>query len=348
MKRCPSCNQTYTDEALNFCLEDGTPLVVDPPATPVNAATVPMTPRYTDPPPTQIYQPNTSPTAQPWPQTQPTPYQPQPQYSPLPPPRRQRSSAVWWILGGLAVVTVLGIGIAVILIAVASISSDSNNNRSSNVNNRNGNANRLSNTNSSNNSARENPDPATTLPASASDDFSKQLWGVGTSQYGDTWYADNEYHMRSKDKTYLVMYAPNTNDYKTENATVRITTRNVDGISPVYGYGLLVLAAKSKDKNELEDYGFLIRTNETPAYKVVLHRDGKETNLVDWTTSDAIHSGTSPNLIEVRIKDRTLALYLNNQYATSITDSVPYKRGLAGLYTSDEHEIAFDDLEITR
>ena len=36
MKRCPSCNRTYTDASLNFCLEDGTPLTPDapPPADP--------------------------------------------------------------------------------------------------------------------------------------------------------------------------------------------------------------------------------------------------------------------------------------------------------------------------
>lgn len=36
MKVCPSCNQTYTDETLNFCLNDGTTLVEresDPPPT---------------------------------------------------------------------------------------------------------------------------------------------------------------------------------------------------------------------------------------------------------------------------------------------------------------------------
>ena len=27
MKRCPSCNQTYSDESLNFCLADGTTLI---------------------------------------------------------------------------------------------------------------------------------------------------------------------------------------------------------------------------------------------------------------------------------------------------------------------------------
>ena len=32
MKRCPTCNRTYTDASLNFCLEDGTPLAQPPTA----------------------------------------------------------------------------------------------------------------------------------------------------------------------------------------------------------------------------------------------------------------------------------------------------------------------------
>src|ERR1700675_2401544 len=27
MKRCPTCNRTFTDQTLSFCTEDGTPLV---------------------------------------------------------------------------------------------------------------------------------------------------------------------------------------------------------------------------------------------------------------------------------------------------------------------------------
>ena len=34
--------------------------------------------------------------------------------------------------------------------------------------------------------------------------------------------------MRAKEKSYLVMYAP-TNDYNTADATVRVTTRSVEG-----------------------------------------------------------------------------------------------------------------------
>ena len=44
MKRCPRCNQTYTDDALNFCLNDGELLLVD----------------YGDPPPTIFGQPDPS------------------------------------------------------------------------------------------------------------------------------------------------------------------------------------------------------------------------------------------------------------------------------------------------
>lgn len=32
MKRCPSCERTYTDDALSFCPNDGTPLVTDAPS----------------------------------------------------------------------------------------------------------------------------------------------------------------------------------------------------------------------------------------------------------------------------------------------------------------------------
>lgn len=47
MKRCPSCNQTFTDEWLTFCTQDGTSLVtadtsvIDPPVTLVNPSMPP-------------------------------------------------------------------------------------------------------------------------------------------------------------------------------------------------------------------------------------------------------------------------------------------------------------------
>src|SRR5258705_9663505 len=98
MKRCPSCNRTYTDTSLNFCLEDGTPLVADAPPVDPNATIRYSSPRDTaEPPPTEIYRPET-------PQPRhPAPPPPSPQWSPMAPPvQPKRSNAVWWILGGIA------------------------------------------------------------------------------------------------------------------------------------------------------------------------------------------------------------------------------------------------------
>lgn len=63
MKVCPNCNQTYTDEALNFCLNDGATLTdlrsdEPPPTIQMNAART-TSPNFADPPQTSFgNQPN--------------------------------------------------------------------------------------------------------------------------------------------------------------------------------------------------------------------------------------------------------------------------------------------------
>src|SRR5215212_9887192 len=115
MKRCPTCNRTYTDTSLNFCLEDGTPLAADaPPIDPNATIRYPPARDTSEPPPTEIYHPppqvvsprtSTPPPPRP---TAPPPPRPQPQqWTPTPTaaaPPRKKSNAVWWILGGLAAV----------------------------------------------------------------------------------------------------------------------------------------------------------------------------------------------------------------------------------------------------
>ena len=79
-----------------------------------------------------------------------------------------------------------------------------------------------------------------------------------------------------------------------------------------------------------------------------MHKNGAETKLADWTSASVIRTGTTPNQIEVRIRDRRLDFYINGQFVTSITDSEGFMRGRVGLYTSDTHEVAFDELEISK
>ena len=343
MKRCPTCNRTYTDLSLNFCLEDGTPLTADAPGGPDPNATIryPSSRDTAEPPPTEIYHP--APAS--FPRTAPAPPPPPPppaqQWTPTPTQApRKKSNAVWWILGGFAALVVIGVGLVVMIIALASLGSNSNN---TNLN-ANTNVNRNSNVAVNANVSNTNANVAPTGPFL--DDFSDKKWNVGVSQYGRMWYDNDEYHMSSKEQTFMVMYAP-SDEYNTENATVKVTARSVDGSVPSAGFGLMVHCGWSKTR-KLEDYALLIYPGNEPEYEIIMHKDGNQSSLVSRTKSSAIRSGSSPNQLEVRIRGSELSFYANGQYLTRITDTENYRRGRTGFYTSDITDVAFDNLEIDR
>ncbi|OLE53589.1 MAG: hypothetical protein AUG51_12025 [Acidobacteria bacterium 13_1_20CM_3_53_8] len=123
MKRCPNCNRTYTDDALSFCLDDGSPLVnaeSDP-----NATLVYPPPRDTSPQPP----PPPSYNAQPPPSQNQYGAPPPPSWGPTPPPAPARKkSALPWIIGGLVVGVVFIIGAIVVLALIgASVKKSSDN-----------------------------------------------------------------------------------------------------------------------------------------------------------------------------------------------------------------------------
>ncbi|HJY27886.1 MAG TPA: hypothetical protein VJ306_07670 [Pyrinomonadaceae bacterium] len=347
MKRCPTCDRTYTDPSLNFCLEDGTPLASDAPAYDPNATIRYPSARDTiEPPPTEIYHPEPAVTPPAPRRTTPTPTPPPPpppqQWRPGPtaPPPQKKSNAIWWILGGLIAVIVVGGGLVVLFIALA-LSSTDNRNLNANSRNDNRNANVTTNTNNSNVNANTNAN----VPTLLTDDFSQQKWGTGQSAYGRIWYSNGEYHMTSLPEKFVVMYAP-SNDYNTENATVKVTARTVNGEVPSAGFGLMVHCVQTRDK-KLEDYALLIFPSaDEPSYEVIMHKAGVQSALVQKTTSSAIRSGSSPNQLEIRIKGAELSFYANGQLLTKVTDTANFRRGRAGLYTSDPYEVAFDDLTI--
>jgi len=240
----------------------------------------------------------------------------------------------------------MGIGVVILIFAVAKIANDNNNNGNSNNSNKVANRNANKNANANADETNTNANSRSSL-TSFTDDFSSKTWGTGESQYGNIWYQDEEYHMHATKGGFIVMYGPdNKPEYKTENATVRVGLRSIDGNPPLTGYGLTVHGEKKDGK--LEDYGFLIYNGDNPKYKIVLHKAGAETKIVDWTPSTTIRTGTSPNQLEVRIRDLKLDFYINGQFVTSITDEQTYRRGRVGLYTSDVGEVAFDDLEISK
>jgi hypothetical protein len=348
MKRCPTCNRTYTDLSLNFCLEDGTPLTADaPPIDPNATIRYPPARETQEPPPTEIYRPQPQVVSpRPTTPTTPTAPPPPPAWTPAPTaPPRKKSNAVWWIIGGLAAVLIIGIGLVVMIIALASLGSSTNtSNLNANTRNENRNSNTTANANVSN--ANANANANATVPNSVVEDFSDQTWGTGASEYGRRWYEDGEYHMNSRERMFVVMYAP-TDVYSTENATVKVTARSVTGDVPSAGFGLMVHCALSKAK-QLEDYALVIYPSDEPAFEIIKHKDGNQSSVVTRTKSNAIRPGDAPNVLEVRIRGAELSFYANGQFLTSINDTENFRHGRAGLYTSDVYEVAFDDLTIDR
>jgi uncharacterized protein YpmS len=107
MKRCPTCNKTFIDEHLSFCVEDGTPLV-DVDNSTDEATVVSPSPREPDnesnPASTGLSAPPVA------------AYQPPGSY--VPPNQRPRRRAWPWVLSILVVILLLfvGLGIAALLL----------------------------------------------------------------------------------------------------------------------------------------------------------------------------------------------------------------------------------------
>lgn len=266
------------------------------------------------------------------------------------PPSAPQKRSVWpWLLGIGAVLVFIGIGLVILIFAITKITNANNGNRVANANtntNRNANRNTNSNRNANDNSnANDNANTRSSL-TSFTDDFSAETWYAGPSTYGRTWYDNEEYHMHATSGRYIVLYSPEKPEYHDENATVRVGLRSIDGDPPQTGYGLVLHGEKKNDN--LEDYAFLLYNGPSPKYKIVMHRGGSETKMVDWTSSTTIRTGTTPNQLEVRIRDTKMDFYINGNFVTSVVDEAGYRRGRVGFYTSDKGEVAFDDLEVNK
>src|ERR1700682_6164293 len=146
MKRCPQCNRTYADDALSFCLDDGSPLLSagGPMSDPSATVQYPQT-RDTSPQATIAFNPGQAPPPPP----------PPPSWNPMPPAAPQKRSVWPRLLGIGAVLVFMGIGVVILIFAVAKIANDNSNNGNSNNSNKvaNKNANKNANADETNSNA---------------------------------------------------------------------------------------------------------------------------------------------------------------------------------------------------
>lgn len=317
MKICPKCQKAYSDDGLNFCLEDGAVLSPQTSGEVFNSppATVMMNqPRETFP--NQQYSHQTQQTG----------------WDTIPKNQGQRSnnSKSWLFAAGIlgALVLVCGGGLIGLIAFLASIKNEPFGN--SDYNSETVNAN-VKNTNSA-------PDDRKNVT-----EIDLSNWNKNFSAYGKTDFRDGELIMSSKkDGFYFVLVAPA--NYKTENATTRVVIRNINNGDNNLGYGLLI---HSNPTPLTQDYAFLI-DSKNQKYRVVKHQKRNEDEVVGWTNSPSIRTGTQENVLEVRDENDSLNFYINGNYITSIRQTDGYKNGVTGLYVGGLSPIGFSNLEIKR
>ncbi|MGH9949218.1 MAG: hypothetical protein ACRD6X_18765, partial [Pyrinomonadaceae bacterium] len=301
MKICPTCRKTYQDDGLNFCLEDGSILTMAPTEAP---PTVMMqSPPRTNPNTGSVQQPPTIKTS--WDQQQ--------QYSMQPKPK---SSKTWlWVVGLLGLGLLLCGGGIVGFIGFAIYNADTNN---SNV---------VSSTNNSNNRFPGNASPSPgTAPVSDGrtklESIDLSGWVQTNSLYGNTEFTGDELIMGAKKKGYYYVLVAQ-DEYSTDDANTRLTVRNIDNADTKMGYGLVF----HSNPTPLEQgYAFLIDSKKK-RYRIVRHVPQDEPVVVKWTDSKAINDGTQENILEVRDKDGSVDLYINDQKVTTIRNVYGYRNG---------------------
>ena len=331
MKICPKCQKTYTDQNLNFCLDDGTVL------TQAAGSSMPDTvllnqPRVTSPsqsapgsyPGQQIQQPQ-----QPGWNTAPQPYTMQPQ---------PKSSKTWiWVVLILGFLVLLcgGGGLGALYFIGTQADKAAN---TTTVNNN-------SKPSSSPTFGDKNP-PANSTSSTRSNVQKVDLseWVRPNSLYGDTEYTGGELMLASKQKRFYYVLAA-TEEFKTENADTSVTLRNVDNADSSLGYGLVF---HSNTTPLQQGYAFLIDSKKKK-YHVVNHVPSDEKNVISWTKSDAIRDGSQENTLEVRdISKDKIELYINGTLVNTIKNVYGYPGGVVGLYSGDKVKIAFKDLQIKK
>lgn len=333
MKICPKCQKTYSDDNLNFCLDDGTVLNQS------GAGNMPDTvllnqPRATIAPQQQF------PTTQQQPQGWNT--APQQQYAT--PPKKSSKTWIWVLLVLGAVILLCGGGGIAGLIYLGSLADNKNIAVNTSTNSSNTKTGGPFSGNKS--TTPTNSTNSTTSPTSSRTTVTKldlDEWVRPNSPYGITEFVNGELTIASKQKRFYYVLAA-TDEFKTQNADTVVTLRNVDDAASSLGYGLVF---HSNTTPLQQGYAFLIDTQKKK-YHVVHHVPAAEKNVISWTKSDAIKGGSEPNTLEVRDQTDKIELYINGTLVNTIKNVYGYSGGVVGLYSGDAVKIAFKDLEIRK
>jgi len=318
MKICPRCQKTYSDEGLNFCLDDGAVLTQSV----VTNQSLPATVLLNQTPPTNPNQPFGSQSGGPSGWSNPN------QFSMQPP---AKSSKSWlWVVGILGVLAlVCGGGFIGFIALVANVEDVPDN------------TDRVDLTNT-----RKTPTPTPTRTPdnrTKTKEIDLTAWAKGDTPLGVTEFKNNELIMGSKKKDYYYVILGTESD-KTENATTKVSVRNINEEDSSLGFGLII---HSNPVPLTQDYAFII-DSENKKYRIVRHSPQEEIPIEGWTRSSAIKDGAEKNVLEVRDENKKMNFYINGEFIKTVNNTNGYSGGVTGLYSGDAVQIAFSDFEIVK
>jgi hypothetical protein len=166
-------------------------------------------------------------------------------------------------------------------------------------------------------------------------------WVPTASKYAQIEFKDGELLVKNNDPKYYYVLA-GTDEQKTVGSDAVVTVKNVNNADTNLGYGLVF---HSMTTPLIQGYAFVIDAKKG-RYRVVHHSPGKEDAVINWTKSDAIKTGTSPNTLEARDNSGTVDLYINGQKVNSIPNTYGYSDGVIGIYAASSIQVAFTDMEL--
>lgn len=344
MKICPRCQKTYSDDNLNFCLDDGAVLTIANAADSIPATVMINQPRPTNapPPPQQPFGNQSGGSGQ-------TDWNKPNQFT-MQPPTPAKSSKTWlWVLGVLGgLMLVCGGGFVGLVYWAANLENTNANSYRANANISRTNGGTESNykinaDDKNKNSSTDDKNKNSSIGNTSVQTVDLSRWVKGDTDLGVTEFRDGEFMMASKKKGYYYVLAAQA-AYKTENATTSVTVRNVNRDATSLGFGLII---HSSPVPLTQDYAFLI-DSENKKYRVVRHTPGDEIPVVGWTRSAAIRDGSAENLLEVRDENKKMNFYINGEFIRAVDNKDGYSGGVTGLYSGDAAEVAFSNLQISK
>ena len=324
MKICPKCQQTYTDENLNFCLTDGSVLTQTAGS---GDASLPETVMINQPRPTSPNQPfGSQPQFGNQPQT--AWNNPQQQQQPYSTPQPAGSSKTWlWVVGILGVLVLLCGGGGLIGLLVYNETDGT-----------------ITNTGNNYPTPKVSPTVASNVTK-----YDMTLWKTDVGDFATTTYSNNKFtvEVTKPNYYYVIITQPNATtdaEHETQNATTKITVYNRLSKAVKYGFGLVV----HSDTTPLtQGYAFVI-DSENKKYRIIQHTAKNEKVLTAWTTSSAIKSGTEGNVLEVRDNGSLMNFFINGTFIKAVDDVANNTDGIAGIYSSENIPIDFSDLQIEK